>query len=104
MEVPFNGLEPSTYIFRQILIEREHQNQKWGGIEHDAAHFECDWIEFLEDHCGEAYLHIEDGSPVEVYRHNLIEIAALAVAAIEALDYKCELDPQFWESDEYGDS
>jgi hypothetical protein len=84
-----------TTILESILAERERQDSLWGGAEHDDKHEVRDWIVILARHLG---LACYDGSPSDVchkteatgkydparYRRELIRLAAVAVAALEA--------------------
>ena len=67
-------------VYDEIKAEREHQDEKWGGPEHDDKHFRADWGEFILMRAED--LSFERGD----YRRLLIETAALAVAAIESHD------------------
>lgn len=69
-------------ILEEIHAERLHQDQKWGGPEHDDQHNFFQWMLFI---CNRSCKPIEHHNPESIRRH-LVEIAALAVAAIEAFD------------------
>lgn len=76
---PATSAEPlRTEIIREIELEREAQDVKWGGPEHDDDHSREDWCEFIADH----------GQPFRSrpwnFREQMIRVAALAVAAIES--------------------
>lgn len=70
-----------------VLSERNRQDAKWGGIEHDITHSPNDWAAYVVRHLGRATIgaEIQDGRE---YRKRLVEVAALAVAAIEAYDVR----------------
>jgi len=72
--------EKQRDILQEILQERLHQDEKWGGPEHDDEHKQGDWGEFLLFRAED--LAAERGD----HRRLLIEVAALAVAAIESTD------------------
>lgn len=91
-------------VYDEIKAERETQDQKWGGPEHDDQHAMPDWLDYITDKvmaipetlrsqrmrgvhplrdpftgaCSEASM--------VSYRRRLVQIAALAVAAIESFD------------------
>lgn len=74
-------------VYDDIKAERQRQDEKWGGPEHDDLHHEGDWVEFILEHANKALV----GPGVHLaslagYRRRLVEVAALAVAAIESLD------------------
>lgn len=73
-------------IFSAIIAERKAQDEEWGGREHDKNHPLVDWVGFIHkqnrraDNCvGSAYERME-------FKQRMVKIAALAVAALEALD------------------
>lgn len=65
----------STTILDEIVTERARQDAKWGGPAHDDQHTMGDFMRFIQQRTG----------PFPS-RKDLIQIAALAVAAIESLD------------------
>jgi hypothetical protein len=65
-------------IYREIDDERAAQDAKWGGPEHDDGHCRGEWIGFIRGH-----LRMLDR---RTFRRQMIRVAALAVAAIEAHD------------------
>jgi hypothetical protein len=66
-------------IWEEIQLERQRQAEKWGGAQHDDHHTANDWIAFIAFHAGRASYKAD-------FRAQMIKVAALAVAAIEALD------------------
>ena len=76
-----------TKIFCEILDERNRQDEKWGGPEHDDTHTVAHWREFILDTLNRQYIGQLD------YRECMVRVAALAVAAIESydrLEHKCD--------------
>lgn len=69
-------------IYQEIRKERARQDAKWGGPDHDAEHDVIDWRDLIIEHAEKA----ADGYTAEKRRQRWIEVAALAVAAIEASD------------------
>ena len=67
-------------IIEEILAEREYQDNKWGGPDHDDIHYNHDWGVYIIKHLGKAF-----GSPL-TFREQMIKVAALAVAAAEWYD------------------
>lgn len=60
-----------------VIEERRRQDAQWGGPEHDDDHAAGDWFGFIEKQM------MKTTAP---RRERFVKIAALAVAAIEALD------------------
>jgi|AntDeeMinimDraft_6_1070357.scaffolds.fasta_scaffold14704_2 hypothetical protein len=76
-----------TTIYEEIQAERDHQRRKWGGAEHDDQHTTFDWLAILTKHVGQAFDPGERGRlDIPKYRHQMIRVAAVAVAAIEWCD------------------
>ena len=74
-------------VIDEIKAERERQDAKWGGPEHDDTHTIREFISLIRDYAGRA--HSRDKMfDVEKVRHRLIQVGALVVAAIESLDRK----------------
>lgn len=69
-------------VFDHIRIERHRQRTEWGD-DHDAEHAPGDWTRFVVRHLGRAEQAIEDDKPDD-YRRQMVRVATLAVAAIEA--------------------
>lgn len=77
-------LEAQSPVMAEIAEERRRQDSKWGGPAHDDTHTLLDWWSFMQMRMvGLAY---PGGKADE--RRDLIQIAALAVAAVESLDRK----------------
>lgn len=70
-------------ILAAIEGERAHQIEKWGGRIHDSEHSPNDWIAFICRYTGKAQQAVENEDREDLH-HRLIQVAALAVAAIEA--------------------
>jgi hypothetical protein len=67
----------------EILDERLRQDSKWGGPSHDDHHTPDDWEQFIYDR-------IRRLPSEKPFRHRMIEIAALAIAAVESYDRKAK--------------
>lgn len=81
-------------IIHQVIEERTRQDKQWGGPPHDDYHSRRDWVGFIEEHAERARKScakktgsrsLEAKDPDE-YRKQLVEIAALAIAAVAAHD------------------
>lgn len=72
-------------IFGEINDERNHQDAKWGGPDHDDDHSLNDFVAYITLHAGKAV-------DVEVHeqREQMIKVAALATAVVEKLDRATE--------------
>lgn len=71
---------------RAVRLERERQLQLWGEQDHNPAV----WLAILTEEVGEVAKEIADGTLAHpfneaAYRTELIHVAAVAVAAVEAL-------------------
>ena len=72
-------------VYDEIRMERQRQDEKWGGPEHDDEHRPADWKRLLERRlrmAENAYLEAN----AHLHRYRLVQVAALAVAALEAHD------------------
>lgn len=68
-------------VFVQIKDERDQQDRRFGGPQHDDTHTPGEWIAFIRKHAGQA----EVATPTD-YRYQLVRIAALAIAAAQSFD------------------
>jgi hypothetical protein len=85
-------------VYDDVREERQRQDSQWGGPEHDDRHIPADWLSFIQrkwraaenEAFGMAFGHTDDWRKQATadYRRRLIQIAALAVAAVESLDRK----------------
>ena len=88
--VPYN--RKRRRAFNRIDAERIRQVEKWGGAEHDRQHGMSFWIALLSERVGRAASVLIDGVNNDAilttmaYEDRLVEIAACAVAALEASD------------------
>ena len=73
------------YLFFNISSERDRQDVKWGGLEHDKQHTVSDWTRFIHEHAEKANEAASLGD-IRQARARLLEVAALAVAGLEVLD------------------
>lgn len=69
------------HIIDEIKEERRRQDEKWDIQDHSPYK----WLVILGEEIGEANRAILEGSLLQ-YRDELIQVAAVAVAAIESLD------------------
>ena len=72
-------------ILHEVNTERSRQDGKWGGAEQDDKWSAMDWHEMIADYNGWARRMAAMGS-LDKARRRYIQIAALAVAAVEAID------------------
>ena len=73
----------ASAVLKDVLSERYKQDAKWGQQDHD----EDRWMVILMEEVGEVARAIFDENPAN-YREELVQVAAVAVAAIEAFDRK----------------
>lgn len=69
-------------IYKEIDAERDRQDVKWGGPDHDDEHDISDWMGYIHRYTRTG----TEKSHDKTTRERLIIIAALAVAAIESHD------------------
>lgn len=89
-------------VLAEVSAERGRQDELWGGPAHDDAHGANDWIAILARHVGLAAFDggphgvcRADGVPVahhepERFRRQMVRVAAVALAAVEAHDRRQE--------------
>jgi len=79
-------------VLQEVAKERERQDAKWGVQRHNPL----TWLAILGEEVGEvnkaALEKIFSGKGLEEYRAELIQVAAVAVAAIESLGDECVED------------
>lgn len=78
-------------VYSDIKAERVRQDEQWGGPQHDDTHVEEEWRDYrarFEDRVQNIGLAFRNPRWMDGVRANLVKIAALAVAQIEALDRK----------------
>ncbi len=72
----------------EVVAERAHQDEKWGGPEHDDQYTVGEFLYLVENYAVSARALSSMGSRKGKARHRLIQVAALAVAAVESIDRK----------------
>jgi hypothetical protein len=82
-----------------VAIERDRQDAKWGGPTHDAGHPTQAVLQFIHDRVGRAFTLINYDE--QKARQLLIEIGALAVAAVDSMDRKAKARVQSCERCEF---
>lgn len=70
-------------LIEQIAVELERAAEKWGGPSSDDRLARLTWLRLIDEHRMRATRYETSD---DEYRHELVVIAALAVAAIEAHD------------------
>ena len=68
-------------VLSEVSLERHRQDQEWGGPQHDDQHTPDDWVPMMKKFLARTFTFNK-----EVFRRSMIQIAALAVAAVEWLD------------------
>ncbi|BBO80189.1 hypothetical protein DSCO28_07550 [Desulfosarcina ovata subsp. sediminis] len=72
-------------VWADVRNERIRQDQKNGGVEHDDNHFPAEWCELINAYATWAKT-MESFDNLEKYRRRMIQVAALAIAAVESHD------------------
>ena len=70
-------------VLNQIKAERDYQDRKWGGEFNDDCWSATDWSAFIEKYHAAAKVAAINGQ-VEEYKKQMVKVAALAAAAVEA--------------------
>ena len=65
----------------EVINERKKQDEKWG----EQNHHPYKWLSILGEEVGEANKAALEGSLLR-YREELVQVAAVAIAAIECLE------------------
>jgi hypothetical protein len=78
--------DPQSTAMSNVLLERRQQDEKWGEQNHDPYV----WLCILGEEVGEANEAVLEarfgGKEIIKYRDEMVQIAAVALAAIEAFD------------------
>lgn len=77
-------------VIEQLVEERRVQDRQWGGSDHDDDHERSEWIEMVKDHLDRAKKANKKTGDIDEYRQQMLEVAALCVAAVESHDRKRE--------------
>lgn len=87
--------EQTEGVLAEVMGERARQDEKWGPQEHSPV----EWISILGEEFGEASRGANEShwgpsttASLAEYRKEMLEVAAVAVAAVEALDRWKESD------------
>lgn len=79
-----DAVGPGRSAYRDVVTERVAQDREHGGPGHDDTHTAKDWLGFISRKTALA----DKEEQEERYRQRLVQIAALAVAAIQSHDRK----------------
>ncbi len=73
-------------ILEEIRQERDRQDERYGGPDHDDNHYPGDWCLILTKYLGRAAAATIDKEPDAMFRESMIKLAAVAVAASQSFD------------------
>jgi NTP pyrophosphatase (non-canonical NTP hydrolase) len=76
-----DGLDPTSVVLLEVAEERARQDDKWGVQDHSPAW----WCVIETEELGEVARAIYEGD-LRQTREELVQVAAVAVAAIESID------------------
>lgn len=76
-------------VLREVGAERRRQDAKWGGATHDDKWNALDWHEMIADYNAWARRMACMGS-LDKARNRYVQLAALAVAVVEAIDRRTQ--------------
>lgn len=79
-------------IFSEVVQERIDQDEKWGGPGHDDQHNLYDWREFIAYRLNRMKTYDSSPEGIADSRRRLVQVAALAVAALQSLDRQVAAD------------
>jgi hypothetical protein len=74
-------------LLTEVAEERVRQDKQWGGAAHDDEHQTAEFVQLIEVYAGLARTTAAVDDFKEA-RKRLLQVAALAVAAIESIDRK----------------
>lgn len=80
-------------VLGMVAAERERQDGKWGGPQHDDEHSTAEFVQLIQDYAAWARVMAGMGSR-EKARRRLVQVAALAVAAVESIERRGGLTPE----------
>lgn len=75
----------TSLVLGEVRQRRAHQDQKWGGAEHDDLHHFQAWCNMIDNYLGWARQQAMTSNLVQA-RRRMIDVAALAVACVETID------------------
>jgi hypothetical protein len=76
-------------VYSDIKAERKKQDAEWGGPNHDNGHTMFFWVSFIVKHAGKSLSNeIFSLTKLNLFRYQMVRVAALAVAAIAWADRK----------------
>jgi len=78
-------ISPFSDAIADVFKERRRQNEKWGGADHDDTHTSLYFIMLIKDYATWAGAMLAMGNRTKM-RKRLIQVAALAIAAVESID------------------
>lgn len=85
-------LKERKEVYGLIDGERNYQDEKWGGDDHDSQHIPLEWLMILEDRLSEAkHRWFEEGD-----KGVMAEILTMAAVAVAAMEYHPV--PERWET------
>lgn len=77
----------NSWSISNVLHEREQQDQKWGEQNHNPKI----WLAILMEEVSEVAKALIENEPRN-YRNELVQVAAVAISAIESFDRNSERD------------
>ena len=80
-----NASKAAARAIHDVMAERNRQDEKWGGPEHDDGHTFRDYVRWIKNYAGWSD-QMADGLSWEKARRRMVQVAALAIAAIEWVD------------------
>jgi hypothetical protein len=89
------GPTDSLRIAAEVRERRAEQDKQWGGPKHDDEHFPADWVRYIRKAARQAMTR-EAPQEAEGFEDYMLDVAALAVAAIESSRRKRAMAGDAW--------
>lgn len=83
----FSGMICVPDVYREVMKEREHQDELWGSA-HDDQHTQENWMDLLQSYINKPAVSLLEDASLPEFRHRLVQVAAIAVAALESYERK----------------
>lgn len=79
--------EATDRVLDDVLSERARQRRKWSGVFNDDDYTPEQWLNLMGRYADK----VRHAFGIEDQRKRLVQVAALAVAAVEALDRQADI-------------
>lgn len=73
-------------VMHDVAQERRRQDDEFGGASHNDQHQPAEWVAMIVKQLGKTVAHCTEDQASREYRQRMVNVAALAVAAVESYD------------------